>query len=137
MTGAKLKSYLEVTVNIATLSVAVLVIYLFAKNYFTAKPASNLLKVGSKLEQLSGYDYSSHQKTLILALSADCKYCTKSAPFYRLLAQKQAENSKADKTVTNVLAIFPDSQDEVAQFLKKHDLTFNTIPKANFDKLKI
>src|SRR5919112_1736631 len=91
----KLKDILDVTTNIMVVVFAVVAIGVLAKNYFAPQGAETRASVqkGSSFPEIAGVDYKQSPRTLILALSADCRYCTKSAPFYNRLAEAWRENA--------------------------------------------
>jgi hypothetical protein len=67
------------------------------------------IKEGSFLPAFSGYDWSSHPQTLVLALRVGCAFCEASMDFYeRLIAYE-----KSHTIPTHVIAVFPDSEKEV------------------------
>ena len=55
---------------------------------------------------LSGYNYASHQGTLVLAIRKGCHYCDESMPFYKRLADLEKEQ----KLHAHLLAVMPDDQ---------------------------
>lgn len=75
----------------------------------SAIPRQSSIEKGIKL--LPDRDWSLSPHTLVLVLSADCKYCKASAPFYRrLVAQTSPSNTK-------LLALLPQSPDESKKYL--------------------
>ena len=78
-----------------------------------------LIAAGQELPRLSGYRWSSHKRTLVLALRKGCHYCQDSVPFYRQLVA--LENSGALRDV-HILAIFPDPKDVVGALLESEQL---------------
>jgi hypothetical protein len=83
-TRKKLKDTLDVTTNVVVVLFAVVAIGVLVKNYFaprSAKPSAAVTK-GSIFPEITGVDYKQTPRTLILALNVDCRYCTRSVPFY-------------------------------------------------------
>ena len=77
----------EFVANIAIIVAAVLLVAL-AINRFLLKPksapinqAADYLKAGDKVT-LPGFDWTRSERTLVMALSTNCRYCTESAPWY-------------------------------------------------------
>src|SRR6185437_8459354 len=93
-TGKKLKDILDVTTNVVVVLFAVVAIGVLVKNYFAShgmKPSVDVTK-GSVLRAIAGVDYKQTPRTLILALNVDCRYCTRSVPFYNSVAEARQEN---------------------------------------------
>ena len=103
-TRKRLKSILDVTTNVVVILFAVVAIGVLVKNYFApqrVKP-SVAVKKGSAFPEIAGVDYKETPRTLILALNVDCRYCTRSVPFYNSLAKAQQENAGR----VNIVAAF-------------------------------
>ena len=97
----------EVLANIAVIIISVVLCTVLAKNYLfsarvqnavEAKPGSNSpfaitpprssIQPGTKIS-LPGIDWGKSNRTLLLALSTNCHYCTESSPFYQQLQQQR------------------------------------------------
>ena len=99
-TRKKLKDILDVATNLAVVLFAVVAIGVLVKNYFAPQDAktSVTVKTGSVLPEIAGIDYKQTPRTLILALNVDCRYCTRSVPFYNSLAvARQERTSQVDR----------------------------------------
>src|SRR5688572_18915158 len=85
----KLKQILDVTTNVMVVLFAVVAIAVLVKNYFAPPSVDTSVAVtkGSAFPEIAGADYKQAPRTLILALNVDCRYCTKSVPFYNSLAE--------------------------------------------------
>lgn len=68
------------------------------------------------------HNWSDSTQTLVLVLSADCKYCTASAPFYRRLVEQTSLNRR-----TKLLALFPQSPTESQKYLSGLDVKITDI----------
>jgi hypothetical protein len=133
---AKLKSYLEVATNIAVLLVALAVLGTFAWNYFGRTPAPQLqagFQKGQTFAQVPGVSYESAPQTLLIAMSTRCHYCTESLPFYKQLVEGQRANGQA----THVVAVFPNPEAEVKQYVQQNNLDLETIAGVDFGALNI
>jgi len=64
-----------------------------------ASSRTRSIEPGTKIS-LSGIDWSKSDRTLLLALSTTCHFCTESAPFYKTLQQQKRDNVR-------LLALFP------------------------------
>ncbi len=93
--------------NIAILVVAVLLSALLVKKFFfnPAQQSPNYqLSTNSSL-RIEGINWADSDRTVLLALSKDCKYCSQNAEFYRRLAASLVSESK-----TRLIAVFPERQ---------------------------
>ena len=100
----EIQNILDVTTNVVVIVFAVVAIGVLVKNYFAPQDVktSVTLKKGSVFPEIAGVGYRQTPRTLILALNVDCRYCTRSVPFYNSLAEAQQE--KADQV--NIVADF-------------------------------
>jgi thioredoxin-related protein len=136
MKEAKLKNYLEVATNAAVLLVALVVLSAFAWTYFIQKPKLQLelgTQKGQTVAQLPTISYGNSPQTLIIAMSTKCSYCSESVPFYQQLTKKQHE----DGTATRIIAIFPEMQDEVNQYIQQNQLGMTTVASVDFKPFNI
>ena len=91
----KLTKGLEVSANVAIIIVAVLLGVVLVRQQLLggAQPRAGASQpgaaanLGSKLA-LPGVDWAESKKTLVLALSSKCHFCSESAPFYQRLAKE-------------------------------------------------
>jgi hypothetical protein len=100
----------------------------------TRQQQGSRIAVGQQLASFGKYDWHSHTTTLVLALRKGCHYCEDSAPFYRKLTD--LENSGEIKNA-HLLAIFPDSLDDVRNTLQSESLVLESIPSFDFGVLGI
>lgn len=130
----KLKSYLEVITTVAVLLAAVAVVktYLFSPTQKSAAQLQSGLQKGATLEPLPGVDYGDSPQTLLIAMNTHCGFCKESIPFYNQLAELQRNNKS-----TRAIAIFPNSEDEVRQYVKQQQLGLNAIATVDFNKLSL
>ncbi len=102
----------EIFVNLALIVVSCLLLGIVIKKTFLEKVAPPV-KAEVVLE-LPGVDWSKRDQTLVLALSANCHYCTESAPLYRQLIT----DISAQANVRTV-AVLPQPTAESQQYLKQ------------------
>jgi thiol-disulfide isomerase/thioredoxin len=81
---------------------------------------ANEVKAGDRLTPLKGWNWSAHDRTLVLALRKGCHFCEDSAPFYQRLVGKQADHG----TNVAIVAIFPDLAAQLQQWLGTGKLHF-------------
>ena len=108
----------EVLANVAVIITSVVVCSVLVKRYLlpsnaqpviaaatgpvsetTSSSRKHSIAPGTKIS-LSGVDWSKSDRTLLLALSTTCHFCTESAPFYKTLQQQKRDNVR-------LLALFP------------------------------
>ena len=135
-TRKRLKSILHVITNIAVILFAVVAIGVLVKNYFATQSVktSVTVKKGSIFPEIAGIDYKETPRTLILALNVDCRYCTRSVPFYNSLARARQEN--ADHV--NIVAAFINKDPElVKSYADEKQLSVQAIAGVDLDKLGV
>ena len=79
-------------------------------------------RAGQKAPIISGVDYSTSERTMVLFLSTNCGFCRQSAPFYRELSTKVASNKNR-----KLVGIFPQNAIEVAQYKQHEQFDFDVI----------
>ena len=120
--------------NIAILLVAVVLSGLLIWKYFLAPPAQTPNYQLAKDAQLriDGVDWTDSERTVLLALSKECKYCSGSAAFYRRLAA-----GIASQTNTRLLAVFSEKDSAADAYLKELEVPINNLAYASLPSLGI
>jgi thioredoxin-related protein len=128
-----MKVKIETVANVIVILLAVVIGGIFLKDRFSAPgPQVAEVKAGDKLNRLDGWDWSAHDRTLLLILRKGCHFCEDSAPFYqRLLAQR-----KQDGSTTAIVAAFPDTAEAVKQVVQSEGLELQTLAGVPLEKLK-
>ncbi len=126
---------LELTANIAIIVVAVILGYVLVKQFvFTAAPAApgpmKQPQAGATVT-LPDTDFSTNEKTLILALKKGCHFCSESAPFYQKLTQLASEKG------FRIIAAFPHSVEEGQGYLKELNVPITEMKQADFAALSV
>lgn len=119
---------LEITTNIAILSFSLAVGGLLARNYFQPKPQQRPERkalVGTKL-RMPDVVWNSSAKTVVLAISTQCHFCSDSIPFYQKLTQLAAGKH------TRIVGVLPQPEEE-----SKRYLTGNRIAVAEVHRLSL
>jgi hypothetical protein len=130
----KLKDILDVTTNIVVVLFAVVAIGVLVKNYFAPQRVKTSIAKGTVLPAIAGVDYKQSRRTLILALNVDCRYCTRSVPFYNSLAESRQENAGQ----FNIIAAFINRDTGlVKSYVEEKELAVESIPAVDFDKLGV
>jgi thioredoxin-related protein len=134
MQKAKLKNYLETTTNCAVIIVAVVVLSLFVRDWFNVRTNPTTepgIHRGQKLDNPPVTLKS--VRTLLIAMATTCHYCSESVGFYNRLA-KMNENLKNG---SDIVAIFPNSADDVNRYATEHELKVPVVPSVNFAALHL
>ena len=136
MVQEKWESRLEVATNVAVLLAAVVVLATFARSYFAEHPKPQLevgIQKGQAFAPVPGIDYGSSPRTLLIAMSTKCHYCAESLPFYKQLAEAQQADGKAAR----IVAVFPNADVEVKQYIRENNLNLETVSGVDFRALNI
>jgi len=89
------------------------------------------MSVGNSLEsQLPGVDWRANGKTVLLALSTRCHFCTESAPFFQQLSKKSGKAFK-------ILAVLPESVTAAQDYLKREGVQVDQLRQMSLDRLGI
>jgi hypothetical protein len=126
----------ELLANLAIIGVAILLGVVLTKNYLlpsqTRQPnAPAAIPAGTKLS-LSGVDWKANGRTIVLALSTGCHFCTESGPFYQRVAQERAKGNNV-----RLVAVFPEPVDEGQKYLSKLGVTVDDVKQARLDSIGV
>ncbi len=134
MTKTVFKNYLEIITNTAVVIVILVLAGVFGWKwiYPTKNKMSNPFIKGNLFSQLKDLNEESYKKTLVLALNTNCNFCVQSLPFYKNLAESNSQNKNLQ-----IVALFPQSQDEVRKFLGENNLNIKSISNVDYGTLKV
>lgn len=137
---------LEVLANIAVVITSVVLCSVLVKKYFfsaaqpeasveavqSKSPPSNLpqrrsIKAGTKIS-LAGIDWSKSPRTVVLALSTTCHFCTESAPFYQQLQRQKPNNVR-------IVALFPQSVGDSRDYLNKLGVSVSDVVQSSLSSV--
>jgi hypothetical protein len=112
------------TVAAVLLSVGLVKVYVIQPpNARTASP--RVVAVGTSLkDRLPGVDWGKNQRTLVLALSTHCHYCTESAPFFRRLRDEAGSGIQ-------VVAVLPETVQEAQEYLTAEGLQVEVVKQVS------
>jgi hypothetical protein len=126
-----MKGKIEAAANVVVIVIAVVVGSVFLKDRFsTTAPEPDAVKVGDKLTNLDGWDWTAHDQTLVLGLRKGCHFCEDSAPFYQRLTTQQQGGS-----TSTILAAFPETADAVKEVVQSGGLRIHALAGVPFEKL--
>ena len=101
----------------------------FSAAISSVSTVSHGVKVGEK-DIRCLVEWSLRDRTLVLALSTSCHFCTESAPFYRALEKTKPPN-------VQLVAILPQEPDESRNYLTKRGLHLSDIAKASLASIGV
>ena len=81
---------------------------------------------------LPGFDWSGSNKTVVLALSSKCHFCSESAPFYQRLNDEVAQLRDA-----RLIAVFPQEVDEAKQYLSALGVKIEDVRNASLNSIGV
>ena len=128
----------EMVTNITIITVALLIGAAVVKRHFLAgasgkdnRPPVKEINAGSKVA-LPGMDWRKNGKTLLLALSPGCHYCSESAPFYQRLARETSAAGKA-----KLIAVFSTPDSEGRKYLNELAVEIYDVRQASLDSIGV
>ncbi len=131
MAGAFYKR-VELFANLAIILVAITIVVVLVQKFFfprTAEPPQTIA-LGSKVS-LPGVEWAKNGKTLVVALSTSCHFCSESAPFYQRLAQAAVAKE------VKVIAVLPQSPAEGHDYLKTLAVPISDVRQVSLSSLSI
>jgi hypothetical protein len=134
----------DLMANLATIAIAILLGIAIFQHYSQAKVTSNAeppksaeaktiepVRAGEKLP-VPGIEWAKNERTLLLALSQGCRYCSASAPFYKRLAKEIS----GQKNI-GVVAVFPQSVTDARTYLNGLGIAFADVRQVPLDSLGV
>ena len=117
---------IEVIANVAIICVAislgVVLIGRTIRGYpVPASESANTAQVKNQKIQLPGVDWSKNEKTLVMAISSTCHFCTESAAFYRDIRAR---------TRVHTVAVLPQTVDEGRNYLSNLGVQVDEVLQA-------
>jgi hypothetical protein len=133
----------EALANVAIIITAIVLCAVLAKKHLFAEKqarpstvaaaarstAPHTIKPGEKIS-ISGVNWDQNGRTLLVALSTTCRFCTESAPFYQLLEKEKLPN-------LHLLAVLPQPPDEGRKYLTKLGLKLPDVIQSSLASLGI
>lgn len=123
---------IETISNVAVILVAILFGgVLVSRFFFPASPPSqnagmrrDEITAGTKLP-IANIDWSKSDKTLVMALSTKCHFCTESSPFYEKLALR-----KAGRSDVRLVTLMPQNLEEAQKYLLEHKIQVDEVKRS-------
>jgi len=126
---------LQSVANIATIVVSVLLSVVLIKVFLVPQagrpPVGGQLLVGLNLKQsLPGVDWAKNKRTLVLALSTQCHFCTDSAPFFQRIQKEAAKNVR-------MVAVLPQGVDDGRKYLEGQGVHVDDVKQAQLSTIGV
>jgi peroxiredoxin len=152
----KIGKVIEIAMNVSIILVALIGATVLVKNYLLRSPAPVLKQIetsnlpGSNAGQragnaaakpgpaegtqvsLQGVSWGQSTKSVVLALSDQCHFCTESAAFYQKLTTELAQRRDVQ-----VIAVFPPQVGDGKQYLGKLGVPISDVRQAAFNSLGV
>jgi hypothetical protein len=124
---------IEVIANVAIICVAislgVVLISRTIKSYRgPVSESANTAPVKDQKIQLPGVDWSKNEKTLVLAISSTCHFCTESAAFYRDIRAR---------TRVHTVAVLPQNVSEGRNYLSSLGVQVDEVLQASLSSIDV
>jgi len=134
-----LSKYLDTATSIATLVASLAMVAVIGQRAWTMshRPTPpQPFKAGDAIPRLPGLDPAKSERTLVMVLRHDCKYCAASLPFYRDLA-KQFSTPESSRRV-QLVVVMPDEPDVARDYVDSNKLQVTAvIPLSPDERLEL
>ncbi len=134
--ASKFSKTIELTTNIAIITVAILLGIVLVKNYLLSGPKPDpgvppTVPVGTKMS-LQDVNWAAKKRTLLMALSDTCRYCTESADFYKKLAQEKAKHDDV-----RIIAVLPQDVTAGQAYLNKLGVSVDEVRQSPLEAVGV
>src|SRR5258706_12029134 len=126
---------IELIANVAIIVVAILLGTVLVRSYLlsrapTQPPTSQpSVSPGTHLS-VPGVNWQTNKRTLIMALSTQCHFCTESSPFYKQLSQQRGADVR-------LLAVLPQPVSESEAYLKELGFNADEVRQASLAAINV
>jgi hypothetical protein len=121
----------EVAANVGIIIVVLLAVAFWAKGGLSRQSESqHNIPIGSKLS-LKTVNWQANGKSMVLALSTTCHFCTESAGFYRQLAME------CQKQNVRMVAVLPQPVNESKLYLAKEGVTVDEVIQSSLQDIQV
>jgi hypothetical protein len=128
---------LEIATNFAVLALCCLLGFLVIQNRFQKGPVPKAVgsvmngpQINSRLN-ISGINWSKSPKTIVMAISTECHFCSASAPFYKTLTI--AARQKHER----VIAFFPQNKDVSQAYLQNKQIDVDDVLQGALESIQV
>jgi hypothetical protein len=122
---------LEVGANVGIIVVVLLALGLWLTGHWSRQSdPRHPLPVGAKFE-LKGVDWRANKRSVVLAISTTCHYCTESAGFYRELV------TKCQSAHVRMIAVLPQPLEQAKAYLEAQGVSVDEIRHSSLPEIQI
>jgi len=126
---------LEAIANLATILVSLLLSAVLIKVFLLPQPRAGSdrtqPRAGMSLKQsLPDVDWAANKRTLVLAISTQCHFCTESAPFFQRIQKERAKDVK-------LVAVLPQTVDEGWKYLEGEGVQVDDVKQAALNAIGV
>ena len=121
---------LETLANVSTilvsllLSIVLIKVFLLPVGHPVASAGRPQVAKGTSLKgSLPGVDWAKNRRTLVLALSTQCHFCTESAPFFKRIQKEAAKNVR-------MVAVLPQPAEDGRKYLEGEGVHVDAVMQA-------
>jgi thioredoxin-related protein len=135
MEPASKPSILQNVANISTIVVSVLLSVVLIKVFLLPPPgrppmaARSLVGLNMK-QSLPDIVWAKNKRTLVLALSTQCHFCTDSAPFFQRIQKEAAKSVK-------MLAVLPQAVEDSRKYLEGEGVHVDDVKQAQLSRIGV
>jgi thioredoxin-related protein len=134
---SKIGERVELLANVAIIIAGLLVSIAFIDRVFIRPSApfapreTGSLKNGVKLP-ISDVNWSNKSKTLVMALSKTCRFCTESIPFYKKLSQ-----IRSTREDINLVGVMPQSVEDAQSYFRDQNISVDAIRSTRLSDISV
>ena len=127
---------LENLASLATILVSLLLSVVLIKVFLLPQPnpaasSPQQPRAGMSMKKsLPGVDWAKNQRTLVLAISTQCHFCTESAPFFQRIEKERAKDLK-------MVAVLPQTVDEGRKYLEGEGVHVDDVKQATLNAIGV
>ena len=119
--------------NIAILLVAIVLSAVLVRKFFFQPAQNPNYRIATNATLLiNGINWADSERTVLVALGKECKYCSESAEFYRHLAA-----GITSQTRTRLIAVFSEKESEGEAYLKQLEIPIREVRYVSLSSLGI
>ncbi|HKY28623.1 MAG TPA: rhodanese-like domain-containing protein [Pyrinomonadaceae bacterium] len=119
--------------NIAILLAAIVLSALLVRKFFFQPAQNSNYRIATNATLIiNGINWADSDRTLLIALGKECKYCSESAEFYRRLAA-----GITSQTRTRLIAVFSEKESEAEAYLRQLEIPIREVHYVSLSSLGI
>lgn len=125
----------ELLANIAIIILAISVGEVVLKNYFSpnnrqrVSDTDDTTLIHGRKFSLPEVDWKKNRRTLVLAISSTCHYCSESTPFYQRLSKELGD--------TRLVVVMPQPVEEGQKYISKAGIAVEDVRQAQFTEIGV